>query len=261
MVFKILIPVFVVACSFAGTAQSRFFKDSVFSKSLNEERFLTIYLPDGYNNSDSLKYPVIYTTDGQLITDSYRKLLDSLVANKLVKPFILIGSHSNETPAGKGTELRNYDYLPGDPKIKSLYSNRFADHMQFFTNELVAYAETNYAVSKKPKERAFYGVSNGADFGVSLALAHPDQFKNFVLLSVFQGTKESFNWKKRDGLYFYLGYGLKEPSNVSKEIVRMEKYLVKNQVPQTVVTWNGGHERSFWEQTFVKSILRIFPME
>jgi len=248
-----------VPLSFTSSAQSQFFTDSLFSKSLNEQRLVTIYLPNGYNSASSMKYPVIYTTDGQIINESYRHRMDSLISNKLVKPFVLIGSHSNETIVSGRTEMRTYDYLPGNPKIKNAYSDRFANHMQFFTQELVNYAESKYPISQKPEERTFYGISNGADFGVSLALAHSDQFKQFILLSIFQGTKQKFNWKKNDGVYFYLGYGLKEEDHVLDETLRLEKYCIKNKVSRTLITWNGGHERKHWELTFERALQRIFP--
>jgi enterochelin esterase-like enzyme len=255
MLQKFLI-LFICVFSLRGSAQSQFFTDSLFSKSLNEIRLLTVYLPNGYGFNDSINYPVIYTTDGQLINESYRHCMDSLVVNKLVKPFILIGSHSNETMMPHGGEMRNYDYLPGNPEIKSPYSDRFDNHMSFFTQELVNYTESKYQVSKKPEERSFYGVSNGADFGVSLGLAHSDKFKNFILLSIFQGTKIAFKWNKNDALWFYIGYGLEEPKHVKREALRMKKYFAKNKIPHVLVKWVGGHERKQWEQTFIKSLIQ-----
>ncbi|MFN5418677.1 MAG: alpha/beta hydrolase [Flavobacteriia bacterium] len=44
-------------------------KKSLFSKQLNENRKLNIYLPEGYNKNDSIKYPVIYLLDGSADED------------------------------------------------------------------------------------------------------------------------------------------------------------------------------------------------
>lgn len=241
--------------SFVSDAQSQVYIDSVFSKNLNENRKITVYLPDGYDQNGG-SYRVIYATDGQLITDSYLKNLDSLIAKKLVRPFILIGSHSNEKPIG-GVEYRNldYKYMKYNPEFP--LTMRFEQHMKFFTEELISYIESGYRVSRKPEERIFYGVSNGADFGVSLAQDHPELIKNFLLFSVFNGTEEPFEWKKKDGMFFYLGYGLKEPSHVKKEAERMEAYLLENKVPRTLVTWSGGHDRKEWEVAFVKALIRL----
>ena len=236
-------------------AQSQFFTDSLFSSNLNEYRKITVYLPDEYKNSKII-YPVIYTTDGQSITDIYRKNIDSLIENKLAKPFILICSHSNEKPVG-GVAYRNLDYKRMTYNPEFPLTIRFDQHMKFFTDELIQYAESNYRVSKEPDERTFYGTSNGADFGVSLAQDYPLLIKNFILFSVFNGTDGTFKWSKRDKLYFYLGYGLKEPAHVKEEAVRMEKYFIGHKISQTLVTWSGGHERKEWESTFVKALISL----
>nr|WP_294861383.1 alpha/beta hydrolase-fold protein [uncultured Fluviicola sp.] len=245
----------LVILSFGSIAQSRFFTDSIFSSNLNEYRKITVYLPNEYDK-ESTVYPVIYTTDGQIITDSYLKNMDSLIENKLVKPFVLIGSHSNEQPIG-GTEYRNLDYKRMTYNPEFPLTIRFDQHMKFFTEELIRYAESSYRVSKKPQERSFYGVSNGADFGVSLAQDYPDFLKNFLLFSVFNGTEKPFEWTREDGLYFYLGYGLKELDHVQKEAVRMEKYFVENGISQTLITWLGGHERKEWELAFFKGLVKL----
>ncbi len=43
--------------------------DQVQSTILNENRILNIYLPEGYNNSDTIKYPVVYLLDGSADED------------------------------------------------------------------------------------------------------------------------------------------------------------------------------------------------
>jgi enterochelin esterase-like enzyme len=250
-----LLFILLVVLPFGIDAQSQFFTDSIFSKSLNEYRKITVYLPESYNQS-SVSYPAVYTTDGQLITDLYRQNMDSLIANNLVNPFILIGSHSNEKPIG-GVEYRNLDYKRMKYHPEFPLTIRFDQHMEFFTEELIPYVERRYRVSGKPEERVFYGTSNGADFGVSLAQDYPELIKNFLLFSVFNGTEEPFKWKKKDGMYFYMGYGLKEPDHVKKEAERMEGYFSENSISSTLVTWSGGHDRKEWQAAFVKALIRL----
>lgn len=43
--------------------------EEIQSKELAEKRTLNIYLPDGYNQNDSVKYPVIYLLDGSADED------------------------------------------------------------------------------------------------------------------------------------------------------------------------------------------------
>lgn len=246
----------LVILSFGIDAQSQFFADSIFSKNLNEYRKLTVYLPAEYNETSTV-YPVIYTTDGQSITEVYRKNSDSLIANKLVKPFILIGSHSNEKPAGGGLQYRNMEYMRVKYNPERPLTILFEQHMRFFTEELIQYAESNYRVSKDPKERTFYGTSNGADFGLALAQDHPELLKNFILFSVFNGIVKPLDWNKKDGVYLYLGYGLKEPEHVSEAVIEIDNYCNLNTVTHSVVSWLGGHKQKEWEITFVKALIGI----
>jgi len=43
--------------------------DEIYSKELSEYRVLNIYLPEGYNKMDTVKYPVIYLLDGSANED------------------------------------------------------------------------------------------------------------------------------------------------------------------------------------------------
>src|ERR1700712_2151844 len=43
--------------------------DEINSTELSEKRILNIYLPEGYNEQDSIKYPVIYLLDGSADED------------------------------------------------------------------------------------------------------------------------------------------------------------------------------------------------
>ena len=43
--------------------------DEIQSKELSEKRVLNIYLPEGYNPNDTIKYPVVYLLDGSADED------------------------------------------------------------------------------------------------------------------------------------------------------------------------------------------------
>ena len=43
--------------------------DEIQSSELSEKRLLNIYLPEGYNEKDTIKYPVIYLLDGSADED------------------------------------------------------------------------------------------------------------------------------------------------------------------------------------------------
>jgi enterochelin esterase-like enzyme len=77
----------------------------IFSPELNETIKIDVWTPKGY--TDSKKYPVIYMHDGQNLFDANStwnhqaweidSVLGSLIADKKVKPAIVVGIHSVDT--------------------------------------------------------------------------------------------------------------------------------------------------------------------
>ena len=240
--------------------ESQFFRDTLFSKSLNENRLLTIYLPIGFNR-DSI-YPVIYTTDGQIINESYQKKLDSLINFKLIPKLVLIGVHSHETPVKGAGEIRNFEYMENRSSDNdTVYGMKFNQHMQFFSNEVLIYTEAKYSVSRLKKDRFFYGVSNGADYGVSLAMHKAYLFENYIYCSIFNGTSLKYKWTINDKLNFYIYYGNKEMSEVKDNSNDLCAYLKRNDLNYTIKSYSGGHDRLKWEEMFFESLTIIYSIE
>ena len=85
--------------------------DSIYSKHLEQYRSFYVYLPKKY--SRETLYPVVYTTDGQSLSDSlYFNIIDSLIEHKMIKPFIMVCVFSNEKKVENDfLDYRNYEYL------------------------------------------------------------------------------------------------------------------------------------------------------
>ena len=256
-------PGFSFLDSFADT--SKFSIDSIFSNSLNETRYFCVYLPKGF--SSAKKYPVVYATDGQIITkEGYIKHIDSLIENHIAQPFVLIGAYSNEKIVeGEMFEYRNYEYVETitsskDSSLNTLYKK----HMLFFLNELIPLCEKKYSLLTSPKYRTFYGVSNGAAFGATLCFEHPKIFKNFILCSV-AGISNSINqylnninndFSKYD-LSYYIAFGKSESDY---ELNNLQKFLTAKKVPFKTIVYDGAHERKLWQYYFTKYIVETEKM-
>jgi predicted alpha/beta superfamily hydrolase len=199
----------------AQTEQSVFKLDSIWSENLQEYRKITIYLPPKY--TENKLYPVIYTTDGQLINNNYKLLLDSLINNQHIIPIVLIGVYSNEKNIEKSNlSYRNFEYLQYDFKNDDnpLFSS-YENHLKFFSFEMINYIESRYNVSKSPSNRVFYGCSNGAAFGLSLSYNKNEFIENYILASpigiqfpLLQPNKHPINTS------YYISYGSQEIEGV-----------------------------------------------
>jgi len=71
----LLISLILSIPTFAGEPHMFGFEDSIFSKVLNEKRSFSIKLPEGYEQTVSKHYPVLYTLDG---TTHYRRVAGTL---------------------------------------------------------------------------------------------------------------------------------------------------------------------------------------
>lgn len=163
--------------------ESKYFTDSIYSNSLSEYRKHNIYLPKGFNSKNN--YPIVYATDGNKIVENnfIKNTLDSLINREIIKPIIYVESHSNRKIAdssgtiGNGKKYylsyRNFDYVENQIN-DSLLLKRFGNHMHYFKNEMITHIEKQFNQKNNKENRYFHGVSNGADFGLSLLNKYPD---------------------------------------------------------------------------------------
>jgi len=144
--------------------------DSIYSKNLEQYRSFYVYLPPKY--SKKVKYPVVYATDGQILSDSLCfDRMDSLIEHKIIKPFIMVCVFSNEKKVENDfLEYRNYEYLKSYSNSKRIDNKHlFNAHLKFFVEELLKFTEEKYSISTKFEERSMYGFSNGAAFCLALS--------------------------------------------------------------------------------------------
>ena len=228
--------------------------DSVYSKNLEQYRSFYVYLPPKY--SKTVKYPVVYATDGQILTDSlYFDRMDSLIENKKLKPFIMISVFSNEKKVENDfLEYRNYEYLKSFANTKRIDNKHlFNAHLKFFTEELIKYTEEKYSITTKFRERYLYGFSNGAAFCLALSFEYPNLFGSYILPSMYGGDfaiNELLAKKDETKLLskYYFSYGTKESYN---EILLIKKLEKQKQINCTISKFNGGHERTKWAGEFL----------
>jgi enterochelin esterase-like enzyme len=252
--------------------ESQFYTDSIYSNHLLEYRKHNIYLPKDFNKHK--KYPILYATDGAEIKDTsfYKRLLDSLINNQIIQPILMVVSHSNNKIAdstsqtrGDGTKVylqyRNFEYVDTQPiRVEdSLLVDRFENHLLYFKNELIPKVEHQFNQNLDKEDRYFYGVSNGAGFGLSLLHSYPDTIGTYLCFSIFGGAIQSKTWK--DHIQYprlYLEYGSQEP-NFLKEDAEFLKSTYKNlNLFSEIHEFKGGHDYKKWNEKFTEIICKLF---
>jgi S-formylglutathione hydrolase FrmB len=151
--------------------QGTVIKDHFFSHALDTMRAVDVYLPKGYDPTDSTKhYPVIYFlhgsgTDQTLYSVLFAILLDRHIGGRAIAPVIFV-LPDGSAPPYKGSFYTN----------SALYG-RFEDYI---VKDLIDYIETNYNVRRARDTRFIMGVSMGGYGAMKLAIKHPDIYRGVV---------------------------------------------------------------------------------
>lgn len=236
------------------SSESKIITETIFSKYLNEDRKITMYLPNAYEKENDLQ--VIYLTDGQVAVSEYKNEMDSLIDNNIIPKVILVGVHSKEDKIeGNIFEYRNCEYMKGlcDDE-NSILGKLFVNHLKFFTEGVLEFAENKYPVSKNPKKRTFYGFSNGAGFGISMSAEYPLLFKNYICFSMAGEHYENLKWNQNDYPNLVLSCGDQEGINFIESSDEFHQFLNSKGFKHTYYKYSGGHDRKKWKQEFLKTL-------
>ena len=248
--------------------ESKVFTDSIYSESLSEYRKHNIYLPKGFKQGAN--YPIVFSTDGNSEITDKKEVLDSLIDKKVIRPVIFVAAHANTEVADSTTmkmpdggkvyiKYRNIEYtdMSGMLKDSSLIS-RFQDHMSYFKDELIPQIEHTLNQDIEKEDRYFYGVSNGAGFGLSLLNTFPDVIGTYICLSTFGGKIQEYNWEKSVAYpRIYLRFGSEESSFLVKDADFLKAKYEELNLFAEIQEFAGGHDNQFWEDEFVEILSRI----
>lgn len=273
---KILITLLFIFLTFLGSAQSidstsnsKFLTDSIYSQYLHEYRNYNIYLPKNFDTNKT--YPIIYATDGGTEITKVKVLLDSLIDYNIIEPIMFAASFANLKIAdstswktGNGNKIylnyRNFEYVETSTKDSSL-SKRFEEHMNYFTKEFIPFIETKYNQIKNKKNRYFYGVSNGAAFGMSLLNKHSDLISTYICLSTVGVHIKDENWDKNikyPNLYIEYGNGERPAVMFKDKTKALKKIYNSTHSFIQVKVFKGGHNNKYWKNELGKILIQLF---
>src|SRR5690606_8162510 len=175
------------------------------SKILSESRILNIYLPDGYNAADTLKYPVIYVLDGSMDEDFLHitGLVQFYNLQMNMPKTIVVGIANID-------RKRDFTFPTIDKKLKKDYpttggSRKFID---FLENEVQPYINANYPTIN---QKMLIGQSLGGLLATEILFKKPMLFTDYIIVS------PSLWWDHESLLKdakMFLGAHSKMPANV-----------------------------------------------
>jgi len=149
------------------------------SKVLSEKRTLNIYLPEGYNPNDTIKYPIIYLLDGSADEDFIH-----IVGLVQYNSFEWINIVPKSIVVGIATVDRRRDFtfpttIETDKKTfpTAGHSDKF---ITFIETELQPYIETKY---KTNQSKTIIGQSLGGLLETEILLKKPTLFTKYIIVS------------------------------------------------------------------------------
>lgn len=149
------------------------------SKILSEKRILNIYLPEGYDAADTIKYPVIYLLDGSADED-FIHVVGIVQFNTFpwidqIPPSIVVGIATVD-------RRRDFTYPTTIEEDKKSYptTGHSENFISFLEKELIPYIGKEY---KTDSSRTIIGQSLGGLVATEILLKKPTLFNKYIIVS------------------------------------------------------------------------------
>ena len=144
------------------------------SKILSETRRINVYLPAGYAEAATARFPVLYMPDGGMAEDFLHVagLVQVSVGNGTMRPFVLVGIENTQ----RRRDLTGPTENENDRKIAPVVggSQAFRD---FIRRELIPQVQSRYRTTD---ESAIVGESLAGLFVVETLVREPDLFDTYI---------------------------------------------------------------------------------
>ena len=153
--------------------------EEIKSRELAEKRILNIYLPEGYNAKDSIKYPVIYLLDGSADEDFIH--ITGLVQ---FNSFEWVNQVPKSIVVGIATVDRRRDFTFPTAIEKDQKKFPTAGHsdkfISFIEKELQPFIQNKY---KTNNSKTIIGQSLGGLLETEILLKKPSLFSKYIIVS------------------------------------------------------------------------------
>jgi len=267
-------PKFLRGTSATGDLRIHEFYSHIFRNS----RFLRVWLPPGYDDSDNLnrRYPVLYLNDGQNLFEAaiafggvewhVDETADRLIRDGAIPPLIIVGIDH----AGKD---RMREYIPHrslHPPILRVRGSRYPD---FLIHEVMPFVAGNYRVAVGPENTGLGGSSLGALIALYTVSSRPGLIGRVLLespslwVSNRQLIREGRTvkcWPER----IYLGVGTAEAGSEEKnrtvvdDVRELAGILRRAKLEESrlrlVIEEGASHTESAWAHRFPDALKFLF---
>lgn len=159
---------------------------TLFSKILNENRNINIYLPDEYKADDTTSYPVVYILDGGLEEDFLHLAgIVQFSSQPWVARFpksIVVGIENVNRRRDFTFAVTNTDFIEKEGFKKSSFPQygKSADYIDFLEKELQPFISKNFHTNG---QKTVIGESLAGLLSTEILLKRPYLFNNYIIIS------------------------------------------------------------------------------
>jgi predicted alpha/beta superfamily hydrolase len=151
------------------------------SASVEDDFFLYISVPENYESSDKT-YPVLYILDGDMAYGMAASIARYLQFGGNIPELIIVGIGYGTLRKDDGN-MRQRDYSPTEKSSKPGITGGAQNFLNFLTDELFPYIDSNYRTDKSDK--TVFGYSIAGLFGLHVLFNKPETFNRYIIGSPY----------------------------------------------------------------------------
>lgn len=180
--------VLISSAAIAQPPEGTLKKFSIKSTVLGEERIILVRTPAGYE-TNKVKYPVLYMTDGDAHMGHTTSTIEFLTQNGRISDLIIVGVTNTDRTRDLTPVRSSNKNAAGELQFPT--SGGADNFLKFFETELIPEIEKEY---RTQPYRIFAGHSLGGLFAVHAMITKPGLFNAYVAVS------PSLQWENNDEL-------------------------------------------------------------
>lgn len=233
-------------------------------------RRMTVYLPAGYDDNRSERYPVLYLLHGSggdeqawIELGRAAQILDKEIAAGRAKPMIVVmpnGNYSEDAAPGYGRKGNVRPGVPEEHRMDGVYEEHFG--------EIVNYIDRHYRTRPDARSRAIAGLSMGGFHTYWIALNNPRMFRyigpfsavyhfgNDMSAEVYQNenSKRRALWNTHPFVHIYIGHD----DFLYQQNVEVRSELDRSRYEYQYTESEGGHQWKNWRRYLENFVSEIF---
>src|SRR5215204_2658271 len=200
---------------------------------LGEERTILVRVPPGYE-TNKLRYPVLYMTDGNAHIGHTSSTVEFLARNGRMAELIVVGiTNTDRTRDLSPTHVKT-TVAGGDSALQFPSSGGADKFLKFIETELIPEIEKRYRVQPN---RILAGHSLGGLFAIHAMVTRPELFQSYVAVSpalqwdnqvAVKRAEDFFKARKEWQATLFMSLG-REPGPIDDGFHQLKQVLEKNQ--------------------------------